>query len=201
MEEIIQRGAEAVIVKSGDSVIKRRVKKGYRLEEMDKRIRKNRTKREGRILEKVSKIISVPKIFNVDDREMEIRMEYLDGLKLSESLDDIEEWESVCKKIGENIGKLHDESVIHGDLTTSNMILVNDEVYFIDFGLGFGNGRTEDKAVDLHLIRQALEAKHFERWEEYWGEILKEYEGCAGSEKVLKQLEKVERRGRYKSQY
>ncbi|MFH1917536.1 MAG: serine/threonine protein kinase, partial [Nanoarchaeota archaeon] len=71
-------------------------------------------------------------------------------------------------------------------------------VYFIDFGLGFISQRYEDKAVDLHLLKQALEAKHFKNWEILFNEVIKGYKNSKDSEKVLKQFEKVEKRGRYK---
>ena len=44
-------------------------------------------------------------------------------------------------------------------------ILKNGKVYFIDFGLGFFSNKTEDKAVDLHLLKQALESKHYQIFE------------------------------------
>ena len=71
-------------------------------------------------------------------------------------------------------------------------------LYFIDFGLGFNSHRIEDKAVDLHLIKQALEAKHFENWKTLFQSIKDGYKHSKDSKKVLEQLEKVEKRGRYK---
>ena len=131
-------------------------------------------------------------------------MDFINGKKLSENLDDLDNWKEVCLKLGENIAKLHDAGIIHGDLTTSNMIYVEKEkkVYFIDFGLGFMSERAEDKAVDLHLIRQALEAKHFLHWEKFWKVVLEGYgKTSAKAAETLKRLEKVEKRGRYKEQY
>jgi len=202
--QIIQTGAEAIILKEGSSVIKKRIAKGYRYSVLDEKIRKNRTKRETRILEKAEKLIFVPKVFGVS--KFEIEMEFIDGKKLSEQLDELKSAEQVCVQIGENIAKLHDADVIHGDLTTSNMIFVGGgekagRLYFIDFGLSFGNGRIEDKAVDLHLIKQALEAKHFKNFQKFFRAILKGYEISKNLSEVLKRFEKVELRGRYKQQY
>ena len=103
-------------------------------------------------------------------------------------------------QIGESLSKLHDKHIIHGDLTTSNLILKEDKVYFIDFGLGFLNGKYEDKGVDIHLLKQALEAKHFKNWEI----LFQEFEGGYRSietkeaEKVFDKLKAIEKRGRYK---
>ena len=90
-------------------------------------------------------------------------MEFIDGKKLSDSLES-QDYKKICKQIAENITKMHNSGIIHGDLTTSNMIFKNNQVYFIDFGLAFHSSKVEDKAVDLHLLKQALEAKHFTIW-------------------------------------
>ncbi|MCX6749275.1 MAG: hypothetical protein NTW17_00835 [Candidatus Pacearchaeota archaeon] len=75
------------------------------------------------------------------------------------------------------------------------------KIFFIDFGLGFISPKIEDKAVDLHLLKQALEAKHFTHWYELFNEVLKGYSFSKNSKQVLKQLKKVEARGRYKEAY
>jgi TP53 regulating kinase-like protein len=132
---------------------------------------------------------------------MEIKMEFLDGKKLSKTLDKEKDSIRICKKIGENIAKLHDAGIIHGDLTTSNMILKNNQVYFIDYGLSFESNKSEDKAVDLHLIKQALEAKHYTNFEKYFKAILEGYKISKNSTEILKRLLAVEKRGRYKQAY
>lgn len=200
-EKVIQQGAEAILIQKGDVVLKRRVEKGYRLKELDEKIRKLRTRGEAKILEKAAKLIPVPAVKKVDEGKKEIDIEFIEGLKLSDNLDSMENWKEVCEAIGENIAKLHDEGIIHGDLTTSNMIWSKGNLYFIDFGLGFQNGKVEDKAVDLYLIKEALEAKHFAKFEEYFKAVLKGYGTSKNHKEVLNRLEKVEKRGRYKQQY
>jgi len=78
------------------------------------------------------------------------------------------------------------------------LILKNNKIYFIDFGLGFVSHKIEDKAVDLHLLKQALEARHFKNLKELIKEVFKGYKKFKDSENVFRQLEKVEKRGRYK---
>jgi Kae1-associated kinase Bud32 len=203
VSKVIQRGAEAILIQRGNELIKRRVKKGYRLNELDEKLRKRRTKSEAKLIEKAGKIIPAPRVIAVREKETEIDMAFINGKKLSEHLDNLKNWREVCEKIGENIAKLHDAEIIHGDLTTSNMIFAEKEnnVYFIDFGLGFNSNRVEDKAVDLHLIKQALEAKHFLYFEKFFEAILKGYEISKNYGAVLERLKKVEKRGRYKGQY
>ena len=128
-------------------------------------------------------------------------MPFIKGKKLSEHLDrfSLKKQKQICNKIGDSVAKLHNHNIIHGDLTTSNMISVENKIYFIDFGLGFISHRFEDKAVDLHLLKQALEAKHYKNWKVLFDEFIKSYKKENNeAEKVLEQLKKVEKRGRYK---
>ena len=201
MEQIIQQGAEAVLIRKDSLLLKRRTKKSYRLPILDEKIRKQRTKKEARLLEKAHKLIPVPKIQKVDEKTKEIDMEYIEGKKLSENLSTMKNAAKICKQIGQNIAKLHDAGIIHGDLTTSNMIYAGNKVYFIDFGLGFESNKLEDKAVDLHLIKEALEARHFEHAESFWKAILEGYTISKHYEATLQRLKAVEKRGRYKQAY
>jgi len=202
-QTIIARGAEATITKTGNTIIKERIEKLYRYPELDKKIRKLRTRSETKILEKAIKMIPTPKVINSDENKSTIELEFIQGKKLSENLEKTK-FKEVCEKIGNNLAKIHDNNIIHGDLTTSNMILNEKEnkVYFIDYGLGFQSSRVEDKAVDLHLIKQALEAKHPKIYEEAFKAVIKSYiKQSKEAKQTLVQLEKVEKRGRYKAQY
>ncbi|MEK6934264.1 MAG: KEOPS complex kinase/ATPase Bud32 [Nanoarchaeota archaeon] len=202
--KLIQIGAEAKLFREGNELIKERVVKGYRLKEIDEKLRKFRTRRETKILNKLD---FVPKIIDSDDKNMKITMEFIEGDLVKDVLDNLnkKEREKVCLKIGEQIGEMHDLDIIHGDLTTSNMIIkgrslsTSMEIFFIDFGLGFFSKRLEDKAVDLRLFRQALESKHFNVSDECYENVINGYRRSRNSKEVLKWLEdKVEKRGRYK---
>ncbi len=198
-EKIIGRGAEAVILLKDNLIVKDRISKSYRIKELDDKIRKQRTKAEKKLLEKASKIINAPDPLPLKEFN-KIEMPFIDGKKLSEHLDSfpLKKQKEICKMVGESIAKLHDADIIHGDLTTSNMILKEDEIFFIDFGLGYISHKIEDKAVDLHLLKQALEAKHFKNWKELFEAVEKGYKKNKESEKVLERLKAVEKRGRYK---
>ena len=201
--KIIQQGAEAKIILSNNFIIKDRIKKSYRIPELDNKIRKLRTRSEAKLLIKASKVIPVPELNETDEITKKLVMKFIDGEKLSDHLDKfpLKKQKEICKTIGENTSKLHDADIIHGDLTTSNMILKNDKIYFIDFGLGFNSHKFEDKAVDIHLLRQALESKHFKHWETLFKEVLKAYSKSKDSKIVLERLKAVEKRGRYKDKY
>ena len=202
--KLIQQGAEAKILfdEKNNLIIKDRISKSYRHLDLDAQIRKRRTKSETKLLEKAFKIISVPKLIKTDEKE-KIEMQFINGKKLSENLNNftLEKQKEICREIGESVAKLHKENIIHGDLTTSNMILVEDKIYFIDFGLGYISNKTEDKAVDLHLLKHALEAKHFKNCEILIKEISKSYEKILGkieAKKIFERMKAIEKRGRYR---
>lgn len=201
-ETVIARGAEAVITKTGNTIIKDRIEKPYRHPELDKKIRKLRTRAESKILQKANNLINTPKVISSDEIKSEIQMQYIQGKKLADNLEKTK-YQKVCENIGKQLAKLHDNNIIHGDLTTSNLILNKKEnkVYFIDFGLSFHSTRIEDRAVDLHLIKQALEAKHPSIYENAYDSIIKGYKTSKNAKQTISQLEKVEKRGRYKAQY
>lgn len=209
MQKLIQQGAEAKIFleknRNGRFVIKDRIRKMYRIPELDNKIRVRRTRSETKLLDKASKIINAPApiIKSKDKNSTKIKMPFIEGKKLSDDLNNLpfQEQKDICMKIGENIAKIHNAGLIHGDLTTSNMILSNGKVFFIDFGLGFHSQKIEDKAVDLHLLRQALEAKHFINWKALLNSVLLGYKKSEDYKKVLEQFKKVEARGRYKESY
>ena len=291
-QEIIAQGAEAIIYKiekenaecNGQMqmeveqqetdkvsyvVIKNRIKKGYRIPELDEKIRKQRTKKEANLLQKAGEVCNTPRVLKIDKFDLEL--EFIKGDKLSNTLNSYPEKKQfeIMQQLGEEVAKLHEKDIIHGDLTTSNTILVenntnialassgsnnscsrkdkiknqlvnnkkdnlqlnkdilsnklinnsnknlalqehniaranasahndnNFRVFIIDFGLGTTSRRIEDKAVDLHLIQQALEAKHYQNWQDLFENFLKGYK-LQEANKVLEQLKKVEARGRYK---
>jgi Kae1-associated kinase Bud32 len=195
--KFLNQGAEAKIFFEDGTIIKERVRKEYRHESIDNSIRKRNTRKEAKLLEKASKIIPVPKVLNVCDKTMKIKMEMVEGRKLRDVVDSVDR-KDIFIRVGRKIGKLHNAGIIHGDLTTSNMI-INDKVYFIDFGLGFVSTKVEDKAVDIHLIKKALESKHYKHSEECFKYLIQGYKSEVKDFKsIMKRLEKVEKRGHYK---
>ena len=195
-KKIIGSGAEAVIYLDGN-VIKDRVRKSYRIKEIDDKLRKSRTRREAKIFEKLAAIgFPAPRLVKSDEKEI-IEMDFIDGDKIRDILER-SDYVKLCREIGRKIAVLHNNAIIHGDLTTSNMIL-KDEIYFIDFGLSFFSHKIEDMAVDLHLLRQALESKHYNVWEECFKAALDGYRiESKNGDLVLERLKVVEKRGRYK---
>jgi Kae1-associated kinase Bud32 len=189
-------GAEAIIYLDKD-VIKERIRKSYRHKDIDLKLRKFRTRRESKVLKKLEEIkFPAPRLIDVDDKEMKIVMDYIDAPRLRDVINSNNQ-EKICKEIGNLVAILHNKDIIHGDLTTSNMLL-KEKLYFIDFGLSFFSKRVEDKAVDIHLLRQALESKHYKIWRNAFKNFLLGYKKADDYKEIMLRFEKVEGRGRYK---
>lgn len=188
----IAKGAEAIIYLNKDKILKVRVPKSYRHIVIDKMLRKRRTRSEVKILQKLP--VPCPKLISFDENESKIEMEYINGKKLRDVFDI--KWAGI---IGEYTAKIHNENIIHGDLTTSNIIVKDKKLYFIDFGLSYFSAKDEDKAVDLHLLKRALESKHYLVFEDAFKKVIKSYKKHSNkADEILKRLKIVETRGRNK---
>ena len=189
--KLISEGAEAKIYLSENKIIKKRVSKKYRHKELDNSILKRRVKSENKILKKSKKYgINVPEVYDVDSYS--ITMENLSGIKLSELLDDIKN-KDLIKSLAKEIKKLHSFGIIHGDLTTSNIFFYKDKIYLIDFGLGKFSDKIEDKATDIHLLKECLNSRHSLNYKKLWLTFINEYNDPL----VLERLRKIESRVRY----
>ncbi|MDP6139381.1 MAG: KEOPS complex kinase/ATPase Bud32 [Candidatus Woesearchaeota archaeon] len=194
--KLIAQGAESKLFLVENNVVKDRFRKKYRIKEIDDRLRKTRTKREAKVLDKLQKInFPVPKLISNNEKDT-LEINYIKGKLLKNLLNN--NCIKLSKEIGDKVAILHNNNIIHGDLTTSNMVF-NKEIYFIDFGLSFFSRKIEDKAVDLHLLKEALESKHSEMWETSYKAALESYaEKAVDSKDILKRVKVVEKRGRYK---
>jgi TP53 regulating kinase and related kinases len=193
--QLISQGAEARIFLKDTVIIKERISKKYRVQELDEELRKFRTRREAKILEKLQQQnFPSPKLISMCDKTMKIEMEFIKGTLVKDSKNITE----LGREIGRLVGLMHKSNIIHYDLTTSNMIVQEGKVNIIDFGLGFMSEKDEDKAVDLHLLDRALYSKHPETYEVCMSEVLSGYKETNPNNKVLERLKRVELRGRNK---
>jgi len=202
--KLIKRGAEAEIYLSDwrgrKVVIKKRIPKLYRNAEIDKRLREARTKLEAKLISEARSFgVATPIIYDVDTGNSRIVMEYIEGERIKEVLYGAskEKQKSLCFEMGCCVGKFHKNDLIHGDLTTSNMILMDNRIYFIDFSLGGKSKEIEAKGVDLHLLSEAFESTHSEILNMF-DHVLEGYKNeYRGAEKVIKKVKEIEKRGRY----
>lgn len=202
--KLIKRGAEAEIYLSDwrgrKVVIKKRIPKLYRNAEIDKRLREARTKLEAKLISEAKCFgVATPIIYDVDTGNSWIVMEYIEGKRIKEVLygTSKEKQKSLCLEMGSCVGKFHKNDLIHGDLTTSNMILMDNRIYFIDFSLGGKSKEIEAKGVDLHLLSEAFESTHSEILNMF-NHVLEGYKNeYCDAEKVIKKVKEIEKRGRY----
>ncbi|NMA11031.1 MAG: Kae1-associated kinase Bud32, partial [Methanomicrobiales archaeon] len=98
---------------------------------------------------------------------------------------------------GEAVGRLHGTGIVHGDLTTSNMIVRDGQCVLIDFGLASTSSEVESRGVDLHVFFQTLESTT-ENFEELKAAFIRGYAGAfPEADEVLAREHEVELRGRY----
>lgn len=197
-----RQGAEAVILRTEwhgrPAVEKRRVPKDYRHPALDNELRTARIRQEARLFREARSLgVAVPILFDVDLAENRLVMEFVEGPLVKEVLEEAADLAPLCRELGRAVGRLHAGDVVHGDLTTSNMILRQGRPVFLDFGLGERSGEVEAQGVDLHLFREAFRSAHSERMD-LFAEVLGGYrEANPKADAVIQRMEDIERRGRY----
>lgn len=200
----INMGAEAKVYDSVfldyKVVIKHRIAKKYREESIDRKLRKDRTIQEVRLLQLARGIgINVPYVLDVDKVNWVIVMDKVAGSSIKHYMES-NNLEKYFIELGKIIGKLHSSNIIHGDLTTSNIVLdPTENIWIIDFGLGFISHQIEDKAVDLLVLKHTIESSHYSSYELAYGSLIKGYQDQnTQAEKIFKRLKIVEARVRYR---
>eukprot|EP00759_Apiculatamorpha_spiralis_P031810 PhF_6_TR33585/c0_g1_i6/m.49023/K08851/TP53RK, PRPK, BUD32; TP53 regulating kinase and related kinases len=149
-------------------IAKVRLPKPYRKQQLDNHLRTRRTNTESRMLQKCEKLgIRVPKVIGVDTESATILMERLQGITLNQYLQTcqkegrpMEHAFPILERTGAILAQLHLNDIIHGDLTTSNFMVVVEDVAVIDFGLASISHSPEDRAVDLYVLERAFGALH-----------------------------------------
>ncbi|MGC8692297.1 MAG: bifunctional N(6)-L-threonylcarbamoyladenine synthase/serine/threonine protein kinase [Thermoplasmata archaeon] len=197
-------GAEAKIEISrylGMSSIKKiRIRKKYRIDEIDEKIRKERIKREAKIIHEAKKYYEfIPYIFDIDLDNGIIEMEYIEGKNLREIYNNLHEDERkiIAEKVGIILSRLHHGKISHGDMTTSNIIYKDSNLYVIDFSMGNLNAEIEDMSEDLHLLKESIRSSHSKFYSDF--DIITETyrKNFKHAEEVIENLKKIEMRRRY----
>jgi len=205
---VIRIGAEAIVSRlrwnGFDLISKHRVPKPYRVPELDRWIRDKRTIHEAKIIVELKKAgVPAPAIILLDRSSSTIYMQYIKGIELKRALDGLDpiKVEKIAGRLGEIVGKMHLRKIVHGDLTTSNIILDKMErIYLIDFGLSSVTDDIEELAVDIHLLDRSLESAHHKIRERFMKHFLLGYSKIVGRDRTLEILRKVKEirmRGRY----
>ena len=205
-ERVLYQGAEAILVHSTylsyPCVQKQRIQKSYRIQEIDAHLRVFRTKEEAKLMIHARLAgVHVPILFDIDVNNAVLTMEYLKGVRVKDILDSLSsiQQQQICQTIGQNIARLHNHDLIHGDITTSNIIYADDQVYFIDFGLGSFSNEDEAKAVDLHVLMEAFSSTHSQYpqcFDYVWVGYQQVYQSDAHA--VYTTIQEIIKRGRYR---
>ncbi|OBA19366.1 kinase-like protein [Metschnikowia bicuspidata var. bicuspidata NRRL YB-4993] len=228
---VVSQGAEALVLSStshpyldakGKYIIKFRPKKPYRHPKIDALITKSRTVGEAKFMLKLNKLgVPAPHLILLDATNGVIWMNSVGDVLDDGSVSSLKnflwyleknngeclgsEAESYCRSTGSVIGMLHMHDMIHGDLTTSNIILQGDKSYLIDFGLSSYSNLPEDKAVDLYVLERAVLSTHSDYSDTYNKWLLEGYESAFSKSNkgklkdTMKKLEDVRLRGRKRS--
>jgi len=211
---LIKKGAEANLMLEdfrdalhpageGRVVVKHRISKQYRVPELDTRLRDSRTALEAKLLSDAKRAgVPTPVVYEVDRVGTRLVMEFVEGEQVKTFLEGLEpaEGRKLCELIGEQIARLHSAGIVHGDLTTSNMIRARGgKIYFVDFGLGEYTPSVEARGVDLHLLKRTLQSTHHRVAAEAFEAVLDGYKRELGkvAGEVIRRVEEIERRGRY----
>jgi N6-L-threonylcarbamoyladenine synthase/protein kinase Bud32 len=206
---ILAKGAESDILEKSylgeDAILKKRVSKSYRVKEIDNKIRKMRTKSESKLISDIKTCgVKSPVLFDVNLEDESILMEKIHGNLVKDIMDSLSSDDrfNLAKKIGYNIGLMHNKDIIHGDITSSNM-MVDDEgnFVFLDFGLGSYSDLVEDKATDLLVLKKSFQSIDYEIANETFDWILDgyigSYEDDLNKNMILNKIKEIESRGRY----
>ena len=204
---LVAKGAEADLWLDTDwngvrALLKRRGEKRYRHPELDREIRRMRTIHEASMIHRAKAAgVPTPTIYQVDPEEATIVMEYVEGEKVRDIVEGLPDRErhDLFRLIGLHAGHLHGAGIVHGDLTTSNIINTLEGPVFVDFGLGEASSETEKRGVDLNLMHRMLISTHFRHTEELFAAFTEGYAEGLGeeAERALGRMEEISRRGRY----
>ncbi len=204
----LYRGAEADLFLSQlppwKVVVKKRVRKAYRQNELDADIRKERTTRESSAI-RDAKLAGArtPSVLGIDIERSSIIMTFVEGTLARDILESMDSTHrlTLLEDLGRQLGHLHSAGIIHGDLTTSNIILSPDgKAFVVDFGMTTRSTEREDFGSDLHLLQRSLIATHGLNGASSMKRVAAGYRETMEkrvAEQSIRKAAEISRRGRY----
>lgn len=195
----IYEGAEAEVfiveIAGKKYILKQRKSKRYRESELDRKIISQRLKKEAKMYEIVKRAgIICPTTVFLNLEQKQIFMTYFDcGSAKKTIMHD----KTKLKNLGKSVALLHNNEIVHGDITLENMLYdtKKDLPIFIDFGLSQQSNKIDDFATDLFVFKETLCAEFPET---YWDIFMTEYlKHTKNKNAIITQLEKIEKRRKY----
>jgi N6-L-threonylcarbamoyladenine synthase/protein kinase Bud32 len=183
-----------------EAILKERIPKSYRISELDQSLRQTRTKKEAKLIREAKLSgVKTPIILDVNKKSAALTMKKVEGILLKDLIEstDNKTIKKVGRIIGENLALLHNGGIIHGDLTTSNMIWSEEKVVFLDFGLGKKSNLIEDKGADLLVFKKSLTGIHHNEAETCFEAIINGYLKANDFNEIIQKVSEIENRGRY----
>ena len=197
--KLIKKGAEADIFLISwygrKAISKIRNPKQYRNKYLDENIRKKRTLHEANMISAAKSVdVKTPSLLFLDPVKAEIIMDYIDGHNVKDIMSS-----QLALDMGKYTSLLHNNNIVHGDLTTSNFISSGNDLVIIDFGLSFFSERIEDRAVDFRLIKEIMSSAHIEIFDQAYQNFITGYSNNTNNnmKKILRVVSEIEKRGRY----
>ena len=186
-------------------VLKHRFKKKYMDEKLSSRIIRSRTENEAKLLIEANQAgVRAPLPLYIDSDKGILVIEYIEGELLSNYMNNCRDEGEVADKafkLGLMLARLHNIDIIHGDPTTSNVILMKSGgLCIIDFGLAFKSSRVEDKAVDIRVLERAVDSSHPEYRRVFMENFLNGYKRESSEyDKIVNRFKRISLMGRYVS--
>lgn len=193
--KLLSTGAESRIYLKDGMVIKDRARKAYRIRQIDDSLRRRRSRLEFSLMKRAfENKIHVPAPIKISEDGHKIYMEYLGDMKLKDNFS-LKHMDS----LGREVARMHSLGIVHGDLTTANIMIKEGEIYLIDFGLGYSSDRDEDKATDIFLLKNAFDTRHPEASRQAFPRFIRSFRRAYGKQfkGIEAHLRDIESRRRY----
>ena len=108
-------------------------------------------------------------------------------------LKDMRITKEAARLAGKQLAILHNSGITHGDFTPANIISDGKKVYVIDFGLSEPATGSEERALDLLLMKRQINGLLYSYFVSSYSRSAK------SSKETLQRLEEIEERGRYQT--
>ena len=164
-EFVLHEGAEAIVTAGSwlgkRAVLKYRRPRRYRHPDLDRRLTRQRIAVEARVLSRLSAAgFPSPSLMLMEPDQSTMLLSRIEGKTLYDVLKTEDSCRDILHSLGGLVRRLHELGISHGDLTTHNVMVSEDDLYLIDFGLSRQSPELEHFGLDLQVLRECLGSSH-----------------------------------------